>query len=142
MSLNDWLKNGWLIKHPPRDLAELDDLLAVADRDLHDCKTRGLSDDWRFGIAYNAALQLARAALHWSGYEVLKGDSHHFRAIDSLRFTVNAQTTMIDQLQVFRKKRAAGVYEVAGMITKADADAMAKLAAELRAMVEGMANKR
>jgi hypothetical protein len=84
MSLNDWPKNGWLIKHPPRDRGELDDLLAVADRDLHDCKTRGLSDDWRFGIAYNAALQLARAALHWNGYEVPKGDSHHFRG--SIRF--------------------------------------------------------
>ncbi len=83
MSLNDWLKNGWLIKHPPRVRGELDDLLAVADRDLHDCKTRGLSDDWRFGIAYNAALQLRGES---SAQEPLREINHNVPCIaaDSL----------------------------------------------------------
>lgn len=142
MSLNEWLKNGWLLKHPPHDPLELKELLAVADRDLHDCRTRGLSEDWQFGIAYNAALQLARAALHWSGYEIPKGDSHHFRAIDSLRFTVGADAALIDRLQVYRKKRSVGVYEVSGMITKADAAAITTIAQDLRVQVEKMTSKK
>jgi hypothetical protein len=28
----------------------------LADRDLDSAKAKGLSDDWRFNIAYNAAL--------------------------------------------------------------------------------------
>src|SRR5947209_15418819 len=61
MSLDDWANNGWLRRHTatPQEIA---DLFAVADRDLSDCATAGLSDDWRFGIAYNAALQMAHAA--------------------------------------------------------------------------------
>lgn len=141
MSLQDWLKNGWLLKHPSRDEQELRELLAVADRDLRDCTTKGLSDDWRFGIAYNAMLQLARAALHWSGYEIPKGDSHHFRAIDSLKFTLNLETSLIDKLQVYRKKRSAGVYEVVGMITHSDAAAIAEIAHDLRERVEIMAQE-
>ncbi len=58
MSLQDWLTNSWLVEHKtsPQEIA---DLLGVADRDLEDCKSEGLSADWRMNIAYNAALQAA-----------------------------------------------------------------------------------
>lgn len=49
-------------------LQELADQLALADRDLRNARAKGLDDDWRFGIAYNAALQAATAALVASGY--------------------------------------------------------------------------
>ena len=87
MSLNDWLKNGWLKPHKPRR-QEVVDLLALADRDLKDSKVSGLGNDWRFNIAYNAALQAGTAALIVSGYSVPKGESHHFRVIASLEFTI------------------------------------------------------
>lgn len=130
MSLEQWHKNGWLKRHQPSSV-ETHELLAVVDRDLRDCQTRGLSEDWRFGIAYNAALQLARIVLHAAGFDTLKGDSHHFRAIDSLQFTIGAESMLIDQFQVFRKKRVAGVYETAGMISDADASGMLRLAQDL-----------
>jgi hypothetical protein len=114
----------------------VDNLLAVAERDLQDCRVRGLSDDWRFNIAYNAALQLARAALHTAGYDVPKGESHHYRAVDSLQFTIRVDATLVDELQLFRKKRSAGVYEVAGMITPTDADGMVRIATQLRTQVQ------
>jgi hypothetical protein len=71
MSLEEWFKNGWLKKHAPA-APQISQLLEVADRDLRDSGVRGLSDDWRFGIAYNAALQLAHAALLACGYETPK----------------------------------------------------------------------
>src|SRR5437762_1150003 len=87
MNLDDWVKNGWLrLQQPsPRDIG---DLLDLARRDLKDARSRDLSDDWRFNIAYNAALQVATAALAAAGYTVPKGESHHFRVIESLAATI------------------------------------------------------
>ena len=130
MSLADWQKNGWLRPHQP-SVSETRELLAVADRDLRDCLSEGLSEDWQFGIAYNAALQLARVALHAAGYETQKGDSHHFRAIDSLQFTAGLDSDLLDRFQTFRKKRSTGVYESVGMISPADAKEMLLLARNL-----------
>jgi len=130
MSLTDWLKNGWLRQHKP-DRSEIVELFEVTRRDLHDSRTRGLSDDWRFGIAYNAALQISRAALQASGYEVPKGGSQHLRVVESLRFTIGADQSVIDRFDVFRRKRGTAVYDRVGAITRTDADEMTKLAADL-----------
>jgi len=37
--------------------------LALVERDLEACRTPRLVTDWRFNISYNAALQLATAAM-------------------------------------------------------------------------------
>ena len=131
MSLDDWVNNGWLRRHTPV-AQEIADLFAVADRDLSDCATAGLSDDWRFGIAYNAALQMAHAALAAAGYETPKGESHHFRVIQSLEHTIGADAALVRTFDAFRKKRNAGVYERVGAISRRDADELAKLASDLR----------
>ena len=82
MTLKNWLDNGWLIKHATNS-QEISDLLQVADRDLKDCETRGLSADWQLGIAYNAALQTATTALAACGFRSGR-DAHHHRVIQSL----------------------------------------------------------
>jgi hypothetical protein len=81
VSLQDWLKDGWLTEHKP-SRQEIRDLLGVADRDLADCSTPGLSADWRLNIAYNAGLQLATAVLAAAGYRATR-NSHHYRVIQS-----------------------------------------------------------
>ena len=73
------------------DIVEaLRDLLSIIDRDLKDCQTPGLSNDWRFNIAYNAALQCATVALAASGYRATR-DAHHYRTIHSLELTISDQ---------------------------------------------------
>jgi len=62
MSLHDWVQNGWLSEHES-SREQIRNLLALADRDIQACRTPGLPADWRFAIAYNAALQAATAAL-------------------------------------------------------------------------------
>lgn len=47
MSLQEWQLNGWLVPHKT-SAREIKDLLALADRDLKDCQSAGLSVDWRF----------------------------------------------------------------------------------------------
>jgi len=62
VSLQDWVKNGWLKEHTS-SRQEISDLLGLVARDLKACQTEKLPLDWRFTIAYNAALQVATAAL-------------------------------------------------------------------------------
>jgi hypothetical protein len=89
MSLPDWLKFGWLKVHKT-SRQEISDLLAVADRDLNACQTPDLVSDWRFNIAYNAALQLASAALAAAGYQAER-TNHHYRVIQTLEFTLGVE---------------------------------------------------
>ncbi len=115
MSLQSWLNNGWLTEHRT-SLQEIISLLEVADRDLSDCKTSGLSPDWQLSIAYNAALQTATAALAASGYRAVR-DAHHYRVIQSLAHTIKADASLIALFDQFRKKRNISGYDHAGMIS-------------------------
>jgi hypothetical protein len=49
MSLTNWRDNGWLVEHKTSP-QEISDLLNVADRDLADCESPGLSPDWQLSI--------------------------------------------------------------------------------------------
>jgi len=131
MSLRQWASNGWVVAHTT-SATEIQDLFDLADRDLADCQTARLSDDWRFGIACNAALQLATAALYASGYKPARGQSHHLRAVQSLEFTIAADATLVNQFDAFRAKRNTGTYDRAGAVSRAEADEMRTLAKTLR----------
>src|SRR5271165_4325171 len=129
-NLKDWLKLGWLKEHRT-SRGEIADLLAVADRDLAACRTSGLHNDWRFNIAYNAALQLASAALAVAGYQAERSN-HHYRIIDSLAHTLGTDAPSIKLFDAFRKKRNISDYERADMISEAEVDTMIALAERLR----------
>jgi hypothetical protein len=134
MSLRDWVRNGWASQHKS-SRNEIQRLLALADRDLATCATKGLAIDWRFAIAYNAALQSATAALAAAGYRASHA-AHHLRVIESLAFTIGAKRELIRRFDAFRKKRNMSSYEVGGTISEKEAAEMAAFAAELRQQVE------
>ncbi len=78
MSLRDWADSGWLRSHSTsRD--EIAGLLGIVERDLADAR-RDISADWRFGIAYNAALRLCTALLYAEGYRAER-NLQHYRTI-------------------------------------------------------------
>ena len=77
MSLEQWAKNGWLRPHKA-SAREIADLLAIVDRDLKDAGAGDISTDWKFGIAYNAALKLCTILLHASGYRPEKSAAPAF----------------------------------------------------------------
>ncbi len=134
MSLRNWLSNGWLIEHRT-SAEEIADLLEVSRRDINDCQVAGLSADWRLNIAYNAALQAATAALAASGYRASR-DSHHYRVIQSLAYTVGVEAEAIKEFDSFRKKRNIGGYERAGLISEQEAKEMLSLAEDILDMVK------
>ena len=110
MSLTNWRDNGWLTGHKTSP-QEISDLLNVADRDLSDCESPGLSPDWQLSIAYNAALQTATAALAACGYRASR-DAHHFRVIQSLAHTIEAESSLINQFDKFSKKETSVVMKL------------------------------
>ena len=134
MSWKDWEKKGWLSTHQS-SRAEISSLLALVERDLQACGTPGLPTDWRFNIAYNAALQAATAALAAAGYRAAR-EAHHLRVIQSLCFTIGAGSAVVDRLDAFRKKRNMSSYESGGTISDQEAREMASLAHDLQTRVQ------
>ena len=130
MSLKDWARSGWLEEHRP-SRREISDILSAVSRDLKTSAQSSLDIDWKFAIAYNAALQSANAALAASGYRARR-EAHHFRVIQSLAFTIGAEPELIELLDRFRKKRNLGTYERAGAISEREAVEIRKLAIQLR----------
>jgi HEPN domain-containing protein len=134
MSLKNWLANGWLIEHKTSP-QEITGLLEVADRDLKDCRSPGLSSDWQLNIAYNAALQAATAALAAVGYRASR-EAHHYRVIQSIAYTIGAEPNLVNQFDQFRKKRNISGYELSGAISQQEANEMISLAKRIREDVE------
>jgi hypothetical protein len=101
---------------------------------LKDCQTPNLGTDWQFNIAYNAALQLASAALAAAGYRADR-TNHHYRVIHSLEFTIGADAAAIRKFDLFRKKRNTSDYERADTISEREATEMRQFAQVLHQSV-------
>ena len=130
MSLSQWANNGWLRPHEtsPR---EIQDLLAIVARDLADAKGE-ISADWRFGIAYNAALKLCTILLHASGYRPEK-TLQHYRTLHALPLILGPEWREdADYLDACRIKRNTVEYDRAGCATKKDAVELIEFTQELR----------
>lgn len=131
MNLADWERNGWLVEHTS-SRQEICDLLAIADRDLKDAGEKGISADWRFGIAYNAALKLCTAALHAAGYRPAH-TSAHYRTLASLPLLLGvSREGDADYLETCRRKRNSVEYDRVGGATNSDADELIEFVEQLR----------
>ncbi len=133
MSLADWANAGWLKQHVTSK-EEITNLLAIADRDIDTAKIPGLASDWQLKIAYNAALQCARAALAAAGY-IPERNAHHYRAIQSLAETISLDASSVNLLDSFRKKRNIADYEQAGRTSESEAAELVELAIMIKSRV-------
>jgi hypothetical protein len=123
MSLKRWADNGWLRAHQASQ-QEVIDLLKIVDRDLADAE-RDISADWRFGIAYNAALKLCTIILHASGYRPEK-NLQHYRTLAALPLILgDERKDDADYLEMCRSKRNKAEYQIAGVATNEDASELA-----------------
>jgi hypothetical protein len=133
MSLLDWSNNGWLKAHQSSQ-QEVTDLLAIVARDLADAEG-DISPDWRFGIAYNAALKLCTILLHASGYRPEKA-LQHYRTIAALPEVLGKRwQEEADYLDTCRRKRNIAEYDRTGVATKQDAAELVEFCRELRTEV-------
>lgn len=131
MSLRQWADNKWLREHQSSK-QEIAGLLSIVDRDIHDAATNDLSADWKFGIAYNAALKLCTILVHASGYRPEK-TLQHFRTIAALPLILgDLRKEDATYLDTCRIKRNTVEYDLAGAATENDAKELLKFAIELR----------
>ncbi len=115
MTLQRSLEISWIRPHET-SREEIGELLAIADRDIGQSQTPGLGPEWRFGIAYNAALQLATAALAAAGYQAERQNKHQ-RTIECLAWTVGLSSSEVALLDLCRRKRHTNVYEQIGALS-------------------------
>jgi hypothetical protein len=130
MSLQKWLEYGWLRSHQS-SRKEISDLLRIIDRDLRDA-TGDISADWRFGIAYNAALKLCTILLYAEGYRPEK-TLQHFRTIQALPLILGKKHEPdAKYLDTCRNKRNVVEYDYVGGVTEDDVSELVGYVNELR----------
>ncbi len=133
MSLEKWASNGWLRAYRT-SAQEVGELLAMVGRDLADAEG-DISNDWRFGIAYNAALKLCTVLLYASGYRPEKTLAH-YRTIAVLPLILGEQhRPNVDYLDACRMKRNVVEYDRIGGATGDDVAELVAFTTELRSEV-------
>jgi hypothetical protein len=91
-----------------------------------------ISNDWRFGIAYNAALKLCTVLLYASGYRPEK-TLQHYRTITALPLILgDKRKPDVDYLDACRIKRNTVEYNRVGGATGDDVKELVAFAQELR----------
>ncbi len=142
MSLPTWLAAGWLQKHQTSP-EEIRDLWLIAERDLKDATFGGISQDWRYGIAYNAALKLCTILLYAEGYKPAKGQLAHSRTLNSLPHILGThRQSDADYLDGCRQKRNTVEYDYVGGASKTDADEIIAFGRELQVEVADWLRKK
>ncbi len=132
MSLKHWAEvNRWLKPHKT-SVQEIGDLLAIVERDLRDAESGGMSDDWRFGIAYNAALKLCTALLYAAGYKPATPGLAHHKTLAALPLILGREhQSDADYLDICRGKRNVVEYERIGAASGTDAEELIQYARKL-----------
>lgn len=131
MTLRQWFDNGWLRQHQATQ-REIGDLLRIVERDLQDAQERHISDDWRFGIAYNGALKLCTVLLYAEGYRAERS-LQHYRTIQALPLILGQERKGdATYLDTCRSKRNTVEYDQIGAVSGDDADELIEFVKEFR----------
>ena len=130
MTLKHWGEIGWL-KPEPTSPKEIANLQAIVGRDLSDAGAT-ISPDWRFGIAYNAALKLCTILLRAEGYRPAHG-LQHYRTIQAMPLVLGVgKRTEAAYLDSCRIKRNTVEYDYVGGASDSDANELIAFVEELR----------
>ncbi len=130
MTLKQWADNRWL-KEEKTSREEIFNLLAIVERDMEDAKG-SISPDWRFGIAYNAALKLCTVLMRSEGYRAAHG-LQHYRTIVALPLILGVdRKSDADYLDSCRIKRNKVEYDYVGGASEDDAEELLTFVKELR----------
>jgi len=117
----------------PTSREEIQGLLRLAERDLVQAKVPGLFPDGRFVFAYSAALQLVTAYLRLHHIRV-RASHHHLRTSQELETLLppDKRPFALD-FEHARRKRHKVMYDQAGVVSEAEAEALIAAVQEFRA---------
>jgi hypothetical protein len=140
MTLERYVENAWL-RREVTSRQEIADQLGIVSRSMSDASVEAISDDLRFYTTFNAILALANTALRASGYRAATQSGHHTRLLETLEFTVKADSKLLRKFLAFSKKRNSASYDSAGSISNQDLEQVLSTAQELRYTVEDWLKK-
>jgi len=121
-----------LIERQATTAEEIAELARLSERDLSAHDSEGLPDDWRFAIAYSAALQAATIVVRAEGFRALAG-AHHYATFAAFGAIVGDEyNDRIEYLQDCRGKRNRAEYLHASQIGEAEVASLAEEARQLR----------
>jgi hypothetical protein len=106
----------------PTSRTEIKDLRAVVHRNLADAQIRKLSDEGRFGHAYDAARILANIIVRASGYRVKSEGGGHYNTFLALKTADPAFAKKAVYFDACRRKRNNFLYEQANVVTNTEAE--------------------
>lgn len=131
MNLQNWENNGWLRPHKTSQ-EEISDLLGIVDHDIKDANQIDISADWRFGIAYNAALKLCTILVYAEEYRPEKMLAH-YRTLQALPLILGKEKEDdADYLDTCRTKRNIVKYDYVGSVTESDANELIEFVSDLK----------
>jgi len=105
MTLQNLLRIGRIKEHPP-DAAEIQKLLAAAQRSLKDAEVQQISPELRFDAAYKAIMQTALVALMANGFRPdTQQPGHHMTVLQLLPNTMGLPGERLAVLDTLRRKR-------------------------------------
>lgn len=129
MTLETWHEHGWLKPHRT-SAQEIRGLLAAAQADLVEAE-KDISADWRFAIAYSAALRLCSVVLFAAGYRAVR-EQKHYRTIAALPLVLGADVSELAEfLDHCRTKRHEVTYETVGVVSREEAEELIGAVREL-----------
>lgn len=116
---------------------ELDELRALARRNLADAALPGLSADGQFSMAYNAARTIATLAVRAAGYRIKQTGGAHYNTFLALETALGpAAATLAAYLDTCRITRNELSYDATNVVSESDAAELAVKAQELFNLVE------
>lgn len=121
MSWESLLRDGKVVAHKATR-SELDELRGVVARNLSDAAIEELSDDNRFGLAYEAGLLLAKMVVTKAGYRI-RGSGGHQTMLEALELAMGVEVhQMARYLDQCRRKRNTLSYDMSLVASSKEAD--------------------
>ena len=121
---------------------EIKQLLAIAERDLCQAQMDNLHLDTRFSLAYNAALQLATAALRLHGIRIRKTGFHQQTLAELRTRLPTAMQGFADFFDRARRKRNAASYDRVNVVSEGEVDDLIDQVGTFRAWVDAEVRRR
>jgi uncharacterized protein (UPF0332 family) len=121
---------------------EIESALERAERDLKTAqKILGEDWDWGFAVAYNAVLQASRAYMYSKDFRPSSHENHkNTFAFMKLEMGKDFED-LITYFDRMRTKRNRAMYDVAGLITEAEARSIFKKAKEFVKLIKDLLDR-
>ena len=130
-------ENQRRVAKEPTTKSEIDELRALAERNLKDAALPQLSADGRFSMAYDAARTLTNVTIRASGYRMKQMGGAHYNTFLALPVAMGtAYDTLAAYFDGCRQSRNDLSYGAASVVSDSDATELLEKTTEFRKSVE------